>query len=83
MPHYIKEYIANFTEKSGILAPEFFQELYAELQRFDPRDFDPSVQALLVKSRYNLRFVSNRGFNRHSDQQKVVLDQMMENLLVE
>jgi hypothetical protein len=78
VPHYIKEYIAAFTQKPGPLPPQFFQELYEELRRFDPRDFDPAVQALLVQSRYSLRFATESMKGAHSQQMKTVLAQIIQ-----
>src|SRR5579862_5646656 len=78
MPHYIADFIAEFTEKPRVLETQFFQELYEELRRFDPRDFEPAFQALLVKSRYSVRFAAETMRGAHSEQMKTVLAQIIE-----
>jgi hypothetical protein len=77
MTQYIKEYIEAFTKNPGLLSRHFFQELYQELARFDPRDFDPAVQALLVQARYSLRFASATSKGAHSGQMTSVLNQIV------
>ena len=76
MTLYIKEYIDTFRKTPSTLSPHFFEELHEELRRFDPADFDPAVQALLVQSRYNVRFAAASG-GMHTGQVQAVLDNII------
>jgi hypothetical protein len=55
MPHYVQQYIKNMLEKTGDLSRAHFEEIYREIERFDPRDFEPEVRAVLVSSRVRLK----------------------------
>jgi hypothetical protein len=57
MVYYIQSYIEDMIEKKHF-SDHYFNELYAELLRFDPRDFEPAVQALLVSSRVRVRYLA-------------------------
>ncbi|HEV8062609.1 MAG TPA: hypothetical protein VGP68_22200 [Gemmataceae bacterium] len=57
MAHYVQTYIENMIAKKEFSA-HYFNELYQELLRFDPRDFEPAVQALLVSSRVRVRYLA-------------------------
>src|SRR5688572_5271322 len=74
MPKYIKEYTESYREKDGVWVRQFFQEFYEELRCFDPSDCEPSVQALLVKSRYSIRFAADSPKGMHTGQMTNVLD---------
>jgi hypothetical protein len=61
MTQYIIELIQSTRgrEYQGLMP--FLKELCMELERFDPRDFEPSVQARLVICRQHIRHVGEMG----------------------